>query len=129
MQDYQMPKPKKRGMWPVYGFLMMLACAGFAYVIGPKLIPVARQITRGGFTGNELPGNQMDLAFMAVTFLVLVAVGGLIIAIAMPKKKSIVKETDLRKERTAKQVEAKRRRARALVVEHEIKKENRKRSS
>lgn len=126
MQDYTIPpKEKKRGMWPLYGLLMAIAAGAFAYVIGPELIPVVRNITRGGFTGQELPPEQMRLAFMAVTFLVLVTIGALIVAMAMPKKKSRVKENDLRKEKVLVQKEEKRRRARQLIMEQKMKEQNR----
>lgn len=126
MQDYTIPpKEKKRGMWPLYGLLMAIAAGAFAYVIGPELIPVVRNITSGGFTGQELPPEQMRLAFMAVTFLVLVTIGALIVAIAMPKKKSRVKENDLRKEKVLVQKEEKRRRARQLIMEQKMKEQNR----
>lgn len=126
MQDYTIPpKEKKRGMWPLYGLLMAIAAGAFAYVIGPELIPVVRNITRGSFTGQELPPEQMRLAFMAVTFLVLVTIGALIVAIAMPKKKSRVKENDLRKEKVLVQKEEKRRRARQLIMEQKMKEQNR----
>lgn len=126
MQDYTIPpKEKKRGMWPLYGLLMAIAAGAFAYVIGPELIPVVRSITNGRFTGFELPPEQMRLAFMAVTFLVLVTIGALIVAIAMPKKKSRVKENDLRKEKVLVQKEEKRRRARQLIMEQKMKEQNR----
>ncbi len=127
MQDYTPPKPKSRAMWPLLGLMMGVAAGMFAYVIGPELIPIVRQITRGGFTGNEIPRNQMELAFMVVTWILFIAIGGLIVAMFMPKKKAVVKEKHLRNEREMKLNEQKRRRVRARVVEHEIKKTNRER--
>ena len=128
MQDYTPPKPKSKAMWPLLGLMMAVAAAMFAYVIGPELIPVVRQITRGGFSGNEIPRPQMELAFMVITWIVFIAIGGLIVAMFMPKKKTIVKEKDLRTQRELKLEDQKRRRVRARVVEHQIKKTNRERA-
>ncbi|MBZ0297559.1 MAG: hypothetical protein K8L99_33695 [Anaerolineae bacterium] len=129
MQEYKKKEEVRRtGMWPLWGFLMAVACAGIAYVVGPKLIPIARQITRGGFTGNELPRDQLELAFMAFTFLVLIAVGALVVALAMPKKKATVLDTALKKEKEAMHMEEKRRRARAQIIDQRVKEENRKRA-
>lgn len=124
MQDYTPPKPKSKAMWPLLGLLMAIAAAMFAYVLGPKLIPVVRQITNGGFSGSELPREQMNLAFMVITWIVLIGFGGLIVALFMPKKKLVVKEKDLHKQRNLKLEDEKRRRVRARVVEHQIKKTN-----
>lgn len=127
MQEYKKKEEVKRtGMWPVWGFLMAVACAGIAYVVGPALIPIARQITRGGFTGNELPRDQLELAFMLVTFLVLIAVGALVVALAMPKKKTSVYDKMLKKEKEAIHTEEKRRRVRAQILDQRMKEENRK---
>lgn len=127
MQDYTPPKPKSKAMWPLLGLMMAVAAAMFAYVIGPELIPVVSRLTRGGFTGNEIPPDQMDLAFMVITWIVFIAIGGLIVAMFMPKKKAVVKEKELRTQREHKLSEQKRRRVRARVVEHQIKKTNRER--
>lgn len=127
MQDYTPPKPKSKAMWPLLGLLMAVAAAMFAYVVGPELIPVVRRLTGGAFRGNEIPRQQMELAFMFVTWILFIGIGGLIVAIFMPKKKSIVKEKDLRTQRVDKLTEQKRRRVRARVVEHQIKKTNRER--
>ncbi len=127
MQDYTPPKPKSKAMWPLLGLMMAVAAAMFAYVIGPELIPIVRRLTRGGFSGNEIPRDQMELAFMFITWILFIGIGGLIVAIFMPKKRSIVKEKDLRTQRHDKLTEQKRRRVRARVVEHEIKRTNRER--
>jgi hypothetical protein len=124
MQDYTPPPPKKKGMWPLLGLMMAVAAGLFAYVIGPRLIPVVRQITNGAFTGQELPPDQMRLAFMVITFIIIIAFAGFILTLFIPRKKSRVKETDLRKSRELNIKEEKRRRMRARYLEHQTRKQN-----
>ena len=125
MQDYRPPpKPKSKGLWPVFGLLMAVALGIIAYFAAPSVQRIVVQITKGGFTGHELPPDQMRLFFTAIIFLVLGSIAGLIVAFAKPKPKRKVMDTDLVKQKAAMREEEKRRRARKVVIEHEMKKRN-----
>lgn len=125
MQDYRPPpKPKSKGLWPVFGLLMAIALGIIAYFAAPSVQRIVVQITKGGFTGQELPPDQMRLFFTALVFLVLGSIAGLIVAFAMPKRKSKVLDTDMVKQKEAMREEEKRRKARKLVIEREMKKRN-----
>jgi hypothetical protein len=125
MQDYKPPpKPKSKGLWPVYGLLMAVALGIISYFIAPTVQRMVIQITRGGFTGQELPPDQMRLFFTGLVFLVLGSIAALIVAMARPKPKRKVMDADLVKQKDAMRLEEKRRRARKAVIEHEMKKRN-----
>lgn len=125
MQDYKPPpKPKSKGLWPVYGLLMAVALGIISYFIAPTVQRMVIQITKGGFTGQELPPDQMRLFFTGLVFLVLGSIAALIVALARPKPKRKVMDADLVKQKDAMRLEEKRRRARKAVIEHEMKKRN-----
>jgi len=125
MQDYKpKPKPKSKGLWPVYGFLMALALGIISYFIAPYAEDIVIRITRGGFTGQELPPDQMQLFFTGIVFLVLGSIAALIVAMAKPRPKRKVMDADLVKQKAEMRQEEKRRRVRKAVIEHEMKKRN-----
>lgn len=125
MQDYKpAPKPKSKGLWPVMGLLMAIALGIISYFLAPSVQRIVIQITRGGFTGQELPPDQMRLFFTGLVFLVLGSVAALIVAFARPKPKRKVMDADLVKQKDEMRLEEKRRRARKAMIEHEIKKSN-----
>ncbi len=125
MQDYQAPpKPKSKGLWPVMGLLMAIALGIIAYFIAPSVQRMVIQITKGGFTGQELPPDQMRLFFTGLVFLVLGSVAALIVAFAKPKPKRKVMDADMVKQKDAMRHEEKVRKARKLVIERELKKSN-----
>ena len=124
-QTYRPPVKKKlKGMWPVYGFLMALALGAIAFVLAPNVQRMVIQITRGNFTGQELPPEQMRLVFTGIIFLVLGSIAALIVAFAMPKKKSQVQDAEMRKHKEVIKKEDRARKVRSRVIEHEMKKQN-----
>jgi len=126
MQDYRPPpKPKSKGLWPVFGLLMAIALGIISYFIAPYAKDIVIRITRGGFSGQELPPDQMTLFFTVIVFLILGSIAALIVAFAKPKPKRKVMDTDLVKQKEEMREEEKRRRARKLVIEREMKKQNR----
>jgi hypothetical protein len=106
------------------GLLMAIALGIIAYFIAPTVQRMVIQITKGGFTGQELPPDQMRLFFTGLVFLVLGSIAGLIVAFAKPRPKRRVMDTDLVKQKNEMRQEEKRRRARKVVIEHEMKKQN-----
>jgi hypothetical protein len=125
-QTYRPPvKKKMKGMWPVIGFLMACALGVIAFVLAPSVQRIVIQITRGGFTGQEMPPDQMRLFFTGAIFLVLGSIAALIVAFAVPKKKNQVQDAEMRRQKEVIKKEDRARKVRARVVEHEMKKQNR----
>lgn len=113
-------KKSSKAMWPVMGLVLGLALAAIAYVAAPLALNWAVGAF-AGFTGTELPPEQMRIFFAFLIFVVLSGIAALIVAIALPKKKvdNMAKEANLRKERERKQKEDAMRRKRKRALEHE----------
>jgi hypothetical protein len=125
MQDYKpAPKPKSKGLWPVMGLLMAVALGVISYFLAPSVKDIVIRITKGGFTGHELPPDQMQLFFTGLVFLVLGSIAALIVAMAKPKPKRKVMDTDMVKQKEAMRHEEKLRKTRKMVIEREMKKTN-----
>ena len=89
---------RRRGLWPVMGLLLAIALGIISYFLAPTVIQLTRQLLPQFRTGG-IPGDQLRLIFTALTFVVLLLVTALLVAIFMPKKPMLVKESDLKKER------------------------------
>jgi hypothetical protein len=116
-------KKKSRGLWPVYGLVMALAAGAIAYVLGPSLSTWFQRRAPAFNVGTFTP-EQVDLFFSALIFVAILGLGSLLVAVAAPRKKSNVKETDLVKERKEMQAEQKARRKRRLELEHKMRQQN-----
>lgn len=126
MQDWKAEsKEKRRGLWPVYGLFMGVALAAISYIAAPSVQRIVVQFTRGGFTGQELPPDQMRLFFTFVIFIILASVAGFIVALAIPKKKTDIKDKQLKVEKEEMRKAKRARRVRKQVVERELKKQKR----
>jgi cytochrome c-type biogenesis protein CcmH/NrfG len=97
-------KRRVRGMWPLIGFLLVVAIAAIAYFASEPALAFARQNLRGFVVrGEDVQIARFGVA--AVIFVVLIASVGLIVALFSPKKAIQVKESDLAKEREQMQFE------------------------
>jgi hypothetical protein len=84
---------------PLIGGVLALCFALIAYVLSDDLLNWAVD-QFAGFDGNEMDPVVLRAGFGAFIFLILSAVGTLIVAAALPRgKKSKVREKDLAKER------------------------------
>ena len=100
-----------RAALPAIGLLLALAFGAISWVLAPQLLGwTVRNVS--GFTGREMPGQTMRLIFAAFIFLVLSGFAGGVVALALPRKKSRVKESDLAKEKADMRREKQRRRKR-----------------
>jgi hypothetical protein len=101
MSQVKQAEEKAGKQWlPVLGFLMLVALAVLSYFLAPAAIDLAEDLIPR-FSSNIMPFNQLRLAFAALVFVILAGVGGMIVAFAMPKKRSQVSEKALMKEREA----------------------------
>ncbi|NDJ61743.1 MAG: hypothetical protein GYB67_11495 [Chloroflexi bacterium] len=91
-------KRRGRAFWPAIGFLLAVSIAILAYVVAPAVIDwvddTFREFSRQGLTDQEL-----RLAFAAIIWTILMSVVVLIIAVFTPKRMSIVKDSDVAKDR------------------------------
>lgn len=87
-----------RAWLPVLGFVLALCAAAIGWYLAPGLIDwVDRQAP--GFDRDILDPLIMQLAFAGFIFFVVVGFAGIVVSAALPKKKSRVVESDLKKER------------------------------
>ncbi len=124
LKDYKEPEAKRRGMWPVYGLLMAIALGAISYVAAPELLKFVRQRSPS-FNIGTLSEQEVELFFAGIIFLVLLSFATLIIAAAVPKKKSDVKDTDLVKEKKLIEAERRAHRKRQLEMQRKTREQNR----
>ncbi len=124
MPEYRKPEVKQaRGMWPVYGLLMMVAAAGIAYVFAPDAYNLLNR--NPNFSVGTFTRDEVELFLGAIIFFIIVALGGLIIALFMPKRKvDDVQDAFLRKQKAGMIKDEKARRVRRTMIERELKKSN-----
>jgi type IV secretory pathway component VirB8 len=96
---------KRRAFWPVLGFLMLVALVGISYFAGPEVVRWldVNNVIRGfPPPASEAPRSQINLIVSAIIFVVLAMFASLIVAATLPKKKTVVNEKMLAKERAEK---------------------------
>ncbi len=124
-EDYNIEEHKKRrGLWPLWGALTLLACGLIGWVLAPILYNYLQR-TQPKFSIGTLSVNEVLIFFTFMIALVLVAIIALAIALAAPKKRLNISEAKLAKER--KQAEAVRRakKKRLREVNRKMREENR----
>jgi hypothetical protein len=117
----QQPKKKARGQsyWPVIGFILILACAAIAYVVGPAVVQWLDDgnVIRGfPPPRSQVPRESINWILRGILFVVLTLLGSLAVAAAVPKKKIAVNEKALTKERAAMVNEKKARKMRQQMM-------------
>jgi hypothetical protein len=129
MPEYKKAEVKKaRGMWPLYGLLMAIAAGGIAYVLAPRVLEYIYSRS-ANFGIGSLTTNQVELFIGAIIFFILVSLGGLIVAIFMPKRKEdSVQDAFLKKQKDQMVKDEKARRVRKAMIERELKKNNKRMS-
>lgn len=99
-EDYRLKQGKRttiRAFLPLFGLILIIAFGAIAYIFGQSLTDLLR-----GFipiAANDL--TTFDWISRAVIFFALVMITTLIYSIAIPKKKDVVSERALEKERKA----------------------------
>jgi mannitol-specific phosphotransferase system IIBC component len=96
-------KPKKsrsQSFWPILGLLLIIACAIMAYFIGPAVVDWLDDgnVIRG-FPPRGIPRENVNWILRGILFVVLGLLSSLVVAAAVPKKKNVVNEKKLIKER------------------------------
>lgn len=113
-------KKKKRGLWPVLGFILIIALLIISYAVAPAVIEFCKANFRG-FTTRGTNPQTVHLLFTVLIFLVLGAFTALIVALFAPKRAINVKESDLAKERVQMQEQKKMDRLRQRRINREMK--------
>jgi type VI protein secretion system component VasK len=88
----------KRRMWPVMGFVLIVAVTIIAYGVAPQVVDWVRATFRG-FSTQGMTQEQVRVAFTAIVAVLMTLVTALVISIAAPKKAINVRLGELQKER------------------------------
>ncbi|MEZ4666715.1 MAG: hypothetical protein R3E39_02130 [Anaerolineae bacterium] len=91
------PQPRGKAFWPVLGLLLALSAGALAFVAAPGVNELLGRSLRS--YPKATAGNHLDLIMTAILFVIFALIGSLIVAIAVPKKKSTVTEVGLIKDR------------------------------
>ncbi|MGQ9886974.1 MAG: hypothetical protein ACUVSX_00655 [Aggregatilineales bacterium] len=125
MQDYRPTKKKKKGMWPVIGFVMALALGAISWVLAPHVYRIIRERLPQFSTGS-LTEDQMTAIVGVFVFVVLVALASAIVAAFAPRKQQRdTRDAALRKEKEAMLQAEKKRRESRRKAEAQIRQHNR----
>lgn len=126
MQDYRpKPKPKKRGMWPVIGFVLALALGAISWVLAPHVYRFLRARLPQLNTGT-LTEEQVTIIVGVFVFVILVVLASLVVAAFAPRKsRHDTRDAALRKEKEAMLRQEKERKVRRRMVEAEMRRQNR----
>ncbi len=89
-----------RRRWAAFGFLLIVSLTIISWFAAPDVIKWVKSTFRQ-FNTSSLTPIQLQLAFTAIVFILLVLIAGLIVTLFAPKKVLNVKEKDLVKERDA----------------------------
>lgn len=115
-------KKVKRSWWPLIGFLLIVSIAIISYAIAPDVQAFMRRLLPRLNLTTLAPETQR-LFFAALTFLILILLVGLIVAMFAPRKKSLVKDDEVTKDRKVMLVYHEREKKRQRKVNLEIRKE------
>lgn len=91
---------RSRKRWAVIGFLLIVSLLVISWFVAPFVITWLKSVNRDFRVGAaSIPPLQLQLAFMAVVFVLLAVVSALIVTVFAPRKSINVKEKDLVAER------------------------------
>jgi hypothetical protein len=122
-QVVQAEKKRKRSWWPLIGFLLIVSLLVISYALAPDVI---REVQRGlpRLNMRSIAPEMQRLIFTGVIFGVLLLAAGLIVAMFAPRKRTLVKENDIIKEReqmlVARERDRKKQRAVNLVIRNTL---------
>jgi hypothetical protein len=122
-QVVQAEKKRKRSWWPLIGFLLIVSLLVISYALAPDVIrEVQRALPR--LNMRSIAPEMQRLIFTGVIFGVLLLAAGLIVAMFAPRKRTLVKENDIIKEReqmlVARERDRKKQRAVNLVIRNTL---------
>lgn len=111
---------RSRGLWPVMGLFLAVALGILAWFLAPGVIDLTKQLLPEFRRGvGTIPGSQLRLIFTALTFVVMLGIVAIVVALFMPKKPINVNENDLKKERVQMQQQKKYERQRQRRINRE----------
>jgi predicted PurR-regulated permease PerM len=86
--------PRGRAFWPILGFLLALSSATFAFILTNPVIDALRKSLR-----NFPKGPTVSIIIGVILFVLIGLIFSLIVAFAVPRKKSGVTEIQMAKDR------------------------------
>ena len=101
--------------FPVIGMILAVCLAAIAWAFAGPLLDWSVD-TFDGFDGNELDRVWLELGFGAFIFLISGAFASMLVAFAVPRKKSTVTTKDLQSEKDAMNLEKRRREKRKKEI-------------
>jgi hypothetical protein len=89
------PQPRGKAFWPVLGFLLALSSAALAFVFtNPLIVELKKSVLKG------LPNDpKVPIIVGVILFFLIAMFFSLIVAFAVPRKKSVVTEIQIAKNR------------------------------
>ncbi len=90
-------EPRGKAFWPVLGFLLALSSGALAYVFAPSVL----QYLKGHLTNFPPITTTVTLIVTGILFMLIAMLFSLVVAFAVPRKKSVVTEIQIAKDRTA----------------------------
>ena len=88
--------PRGRAFWPILGFLLALSSAAFAFILTDPVVSALQKSLR-----NFPRGATVNIIIGVILFVVIGLIFSLIVAFAVPRKKSGVTEIQMTKDRKA----------------------------
>lgn len=94
------PKPRSAAFWPIIGLMVLLSAGAIAYFAGPAVVDWMDEsnVVRG-FPPSGVPESTVDWILRFIVFVVVFLLVSLAVAAAVPKKKTMVNEKQLSKQR------------------------------
>lgn len=127
-EDYHIDEfKKKRGLWPLWGALLLLACLAIGRVLSPMLYDfIRRQSPRFGI--GSLTQDQILWLLAAIIAVVLVSIVTLVIAFTAPKKQINVSEKKVAKVRKQQEAVRRAKKKRMMELNRKMREQNIKKS-
>ncbi len=88
------PQPRGKAFWPILGFLLALSAAALAFVFTDPVIAQLKKSLRGFPTDPKV-----SIIVGVILFTLIAMIFSLIVAFAVPRKKSAVTEIQMAKDR------------------------------
>jgi len=114
-------KGKSKAFWPIIGLVLAVALGIIAWFIAPYVRDFVFTRFPNSITAfNTMPDQQQLIIFTAAVFLLLGSLVAMIVAFAVPKDSSRVKDKDLVKEQKALREEIRKQKKRKQYMAQEL---------
>lgn len=120
-------KKKNNPFWPVMGLVLAVALGVISWFIAPSVRDfVFTRFPNSVSAFATTSEANVQLIFTGVVFFILMCISGMIVAVAVPKKSSQVKDKDIRKQQASIRKEREVKKRKRLAMEKQMHEYNRK---